>query len=182
MRSEMLHGVRFVGRHVSSGERGNVRRQAEVTNMQCPNCRLENPPEATYCDCGYTFATGKIRPSLSEPMREVYPSKASPTHWVCQACGSAIPFAFDHCLRCNAPQARSSPRAASTVPSDLRTAKQVRPLATFGFRVLWGFGLVVVAGLLNLVMSPAAAAIVTLVLFGVLQAVIAARNASRKGK
>jgi len=25
--------------------------------MRCPNCKLENPPSATVCDCGYTFVS-----------------------------------------------------------------------------------------------------------------------------
>jgi len=28
--------------------------------MQCPNCRLLNPPDAARCDCGYDFATGTM--------------------------------------------------------------------------------------------------------------------------
>jgi hypothetical protein len=28
--------------------------------MQCPKCRLENPPNAKWCDCGYDFSTGKV--------------------------------------------------------------------------------------------------------------------------
>jgi hypothetical protein len=26
--------------------------------MQCPQCRLENPPSADTCDCGYSFGSG----------------------------------------------------------------------------------------------------------------------------
>ena len=26
--------------------------------MQCPRCRLENPPSAEVCDCGYSFVAG----------------------------------------------------------------------------------------------------------------------------
>ena len=28
--------------------------------MQCPKCRLENPANAKWCDCGYDFSTGKV--------------------------------------------------------------------------------------------------------------------------
>jgi len=31
--------------------------------MRCPNCRLENPPTAERCDCGYDFPSGKIKAS-----------------------------------------------------------------------------------------------------------------------
>ncbi len=31
--------------------------------MQCPRCRLENPPTAQRCDCGYDFPTGQVRVS-----------------------------------------------------------------------------------------------------------------------
>lgn len=28
--------------------------------MDCPNCKLINPPDATKCDCGYDFATASV--------------------------------------------------------------------------------------------------------------------------
>ena len=28
--------------------------------MQCPKCKLENPTNAMWCDCGYEFSTGKV--------------------------------------------------------------------------------------------------------------------------
>lgn len=28
--------------------------------MDCPNCKLVNPPNALRCDCGYDFATGAL--------------------------------------------------------------------------------------------------------------------------
>ena len=31
--------------------------------MDCPNCKLMNPPNATRCDCGYDFQTGTIQQS-----------------------------------------------------------------------------------------------------------------------
>lgn len=50
--------------------------------MQCPKCRLENPPEAQRCDCGYDFLSkrieqpygqelprGDFRPALAEVLR-----------------------------------------------------------------------------------------------------------------
>jgi len=27
--------------------------------MQCPECRLENPPTSIHCDCGYNFERGR---------------------------------------------------------------------------------------------------------------------------
>lgn len=33
--------------------------------MKCPNCRLENPPEAERCDCGYDFPSGSVKTSFS---------------------------------------------------------------------------------------------------------------------
>jgi len=29
--------------------------------VECPNCKLLNPPDALRCDCGYDFASGKIQ-------------------------------------------------------------------------------------------------------------------------
>jgi hypothetical protein len=29
-------------------------------DQKCPKCKLINPPEAMWCDCGYEFATAKI--------------------------------------------------------------------------------------------------------------------------
>ena len=31
--------------------------------MDCPNCKLVNPPTAARCDCGYDFQTGTIKES-----------------------------------------------------------------------------------------------------------------------
>jgi hypothetical protein len=42
------------------------------TVLKCPNCRLENPPSTSRCDCGYDFASRTMkRPhSVPEPPRE----------------------------------------------------------------------------------------------------------------
>jgi hypothetical protein len=35
--------------------------------MKCPNCKLENPPDAMWCDCGYDFTTGRARVLAKSP-------------------------------------------------------------------------------------------------------------------
>jgi transcription elongation factor Elf1 len=35
--------------------------------MKCPNCRLENPPSAEYCDCGYVFQSGTVDLGVALP-------------------------------------------------------------------------------------------------------------------
>jgi uncharacterized RDD family membrane protein YckC len=35
--------------------------------MRCPKCKLENPPTAARCDCGYDFASGQMRASYATP-------------------------------------------------------------------------------------------------------------------
>lgn len=32
--------------------------------MRCPNCKLINPATAERCDCGFEFASGRMRASL----------------------------------------------------------------------------------------------------------------------
>lgn len=45
--------------------------------MQCPNCRLENPPSAEWCDCGYSFKTrsvertAAVNGSSADPIKKV---------------------------------------------------------------------------------------------------------------
>jgi len=39
--------------------------------MECPMCKLENHPEASKCDCGYDFNSGKIGKSLL-PISPIY--------------------------------------------------------------------------------------------------------------
>lgn len=35
--------------------------------MICPNCRLDNPPSALVCDCGYHFADGTMPDTYLHP-------------------------------------------------------------------------------------------------------------------
>jgi cell division protein FtsW (lipid II flippase) len=54
--------------------------------VKCPNCRLENPPDALRCDCAYDFPSGTQKASyltakdkeLSEPL---YQKKKKP-QWI----------------------------------------------------------------------------------------------------
>jgi hypothetical protein len=41
--------------------------------MQCPKCRLENPPSTETCDCGYSFVTRSFVPKPSS-RSGTYPS------------------------------------------------------------------------------------------------------------
>jgi len=45
--------------------------------MKCPNCGLENPPEASKCDCGYDFVTGTIKEPLLPQENILPPNKES---------------------------------------------------------------------------------------------------------
>ena len=39
--------------------------------MDCPKCKLSNPPIAQRCDCGYDFETGEMKESyLTERDKE----------------------------------------------------------------------------------------------------------------
>jgi hypothetical protein len=39
--------------------------------VNCPNCRLVNPPSAQRCDCGYDFATKSVKPSYLADSQDV---------------------------------------------------------------------------------------------------------------
>lgn len=48
--------------------------------MDCPNCKLVNPPVATRCDCGYDFHTHTIERSyLAERAKRLTPQSAGIT-------------------------------------------------------------------------------------------------------
>ncbi len=38
--------------------------------MNCPKCKLTNPPEAIRCDCGYDFNTKTMQKSFITPKPE----------------------------------------------------------------------------------------------------------------
>jgi hypothetical protein len=40
--------------------------------MQCPNCKLENPPEAILCDCGYNFQTKTRQAPVPQQTKSLY--------------------------------------------------------------------------------------------------------------
>jgi hypothetical protein len=42
--------------------------------MKCPNCKLENPPTALRCDCGYDFPSGIQKQSYILPQQSVTPA------------------------------------------------------------------------------------------------------------
>ena len=46
-----------------SGAAGLQREVSTLVQMDCPNCKLVNPPNATRCDCGYDFQTRTIQQS-----------------------------------------------------------------------------------------------------------------------
>jgi hypothetical protein len=37
--------------------------------MKCPNCKLENPPDAMRCDCGYDFTSADRRTAATDVAR-----------------------------------------------------------------------------------------------------------------
>jgi hypothetical protein len=47
-----------------------------ISSMDCPNCKLVNPPTATRCDCGYDFQMHTMRESYLTVVR-VWPWKAN---------------------------------------------------------------------------------------------------------
>lgn len=53
----MLHQA---SRHSRSVQ---IQRGDTISAMDCPNCKLANPPTATRCDCGYDFQMRTMRES-----------------------------------------------------------------------------------------------------------------------
>jgi hypothetical protein len=45
--------------------------------MDCPHCKLVNPPTARRCDCGYDFQTRTIQQYIAERRKEIQ------TAWFC---------------------------------------------------------------------------------------------------
>ena len=50
--------------------------------MQCPNCRLENPPSAERCDCGYDFEAGQKKRSYLTPRTRSSSKAPSRLKWI----------------------------------------------------------------------------------------------------
>ena len=79
--------------------------------MNCPHCKLMNPPEAEVCDCGYRFASGEMGESLlgekELPLNAMYRTAcffAGILSWmgglvIMVMCVVAASFAFNHYRR-----------------------------------------------------------------------------------
>lgn len=39
--------------------------------IKCPNCKLLNPPGTMWCECGYDFGTGRLRPGGRKPLSPI---------------------------------------------------------------------------------------------------------------
>ncbi len=63
--------------------------------MDCPNCKLVNPPNTTRCDCGYDFQTRTIQQSyLTERDKRVLQRSGGVAGIVC-----AVLLALEFALR-----------------------------------------------------------------------------------
>ncbi len=60
--------------------------------MKCPSCKLENPPGAMRCDCGYGFTTGQapIAPSPQSISRR--PQQSAPAVQLVTVTDVKMPF------------------------------------------------------------------------------------------
>src|ERR1017187_2995650 len=82
--------------------------------VQCPKCRLENPSNTRWCDCGYDFFTGKVDEVHKSGKVEVV-QRGKTGIW------KRLPMVFrdGHCLnignlpRDNGPKARRTSFASS---------------------------------------------------------------------
>ena len=64
-----------------------------LVSVDCPNCRLINPPNATRCDCGYDFRTHAIeRSNLTEPIMFDYnpPKEREPVDYTGLKIGAVL--------------------------------------------------------------------------------------------
>ena len=74
-------------------------------SMRCPRCRLENPPEAMVCDCGYDFRTGTMTGPRggrsAEPQLAPRQPPGEPVAF-CSQCGSRLTEGARFCAVCGA--------------------------------------------------------------------------------
>jgi hypothetical protein len=47
----------------------------QIIAMNCPACKLENPPNTQWCDCGYNFLTGRVDAATKTAAVELAKSK-----------------------------------------------------------------------------------------------------------
>ena len=69
-------------------------------SMKCPHCKLDNPPEAIRCDCGYNFLTQSMSAPVEKRLASDRRGELNVAPMFCIHCGKTLPESARFCSSC----------------------------------------------------------------------------------